>query len=171
MSQAYRIARAAGGLLGRVAVWFVAWAFVAVAFIPSTQPDAPGRPGPDDPEPHAMTVALTVPEGDPSKTLTITDASGRELATLTHWRNGEVLMVARHDGGCTAGMWLYGEGRATVELRGTTRKTRTEMDPDGKTNTYVNEVFRLDQQETGRRKSTTGDENPHPPPSKLEAMP
>jgi hypothetical protein len=123
---------AAGGRLGRAALGLVALVIVAGAFVPSPQPEDPGQPGPDNRERFETTVALTMPEGESARTLTITDSTGRELAQLTQWVNGETAVVARRDGGTKVGLWIHNKG-CSASFGGTERKTRIEMSPDGTT--------------------------------------
>jgi hypothetical protein len=89
MLQPQRIATAIGGLFGRTAVGLVAILIVVAVVAPSLQTDLRAPPGWDDPDRPVTMVALTVPEGETARSLTVTDGSGRELATVTRscwWR-------------------------------------------------------------------------------------
>ena len=66
---------------------------VIAAMGPTPEPGGRARPMPGDPEQPMETVEVTVPEGMVSKSLTITDAAGHKLATLTHWCTGETVVV------------------------------------------------------------------------------
>jgi hypothetical protein len=143
MVRACRMLLAAGGRLARTALGCAGILVVVAAIVPTSGPDARVVPEVGDPERPVDTVAVTVPEGMLAKSLTITDASGRELATLTHWSNGETTVVARRRGGPDVSCWLNRKECAFVELIGAIHRTRIEMDPAGITKTFVTPSPRL----------------------------
>jgi hypothetical protein len=131
MVRACRAALAAGSLLGKAAAGFVGILVIAGAIVPVAGPDRRARSHGVDPLLAADTVVLTVAEGNPSRTLTVVDASGRELATLTHWTNDDTAIVAPRRDGARVGCYLNARGSTAVLLAGTARQTRIESQPDG----------------------------------------
>ena len=104
MIQANRIALAAvPSVRERGAVGALGIMVIVAACRPDAGTHGRSRPEAADPEQPVETVAMSVPDGMLAKSLTIIDASGRELATLTHWRNGETMVVTREQ------RWARGE--------------------------------------------------------------
>jgi hypothetical protein len=89
------------------------------------------RPG--DPENTTMTVMLQVPEGLLAEHLTVVDASGRELAVLTHWISGMTSVVSRRRDETSVSYILNSNGSATMQLKGTERVTLINAQKDGTT--------------------------------------
>jgi hypothetical protein len=131
MARTGGMAQAAGGRLG-TAVAVLAGLLAAALMAPLPEPDGRAGAGPRDREPTGTTTAvLTVPEGEVSSTLTVVDAAGRELATLTRWYNGEIAGVIPRGDGTALGFWLGLRGGASVEWTGTVRRTSIRMNADG----------------------------------------
>ena len=76
---------------------------------------------------------LQVPEGALAKHLTVVDASGRELAILTHWISGMTSVVSRRSDETGVSYILNSNGTATMLVRGTARVTTINAQKDGKT--------------------------------------
>jgi hypothetical protein len=131
MIRAYRVALTAMGL----AVLMVVLARV----VPPPEPEGRARPEPDGSAAIESTIALTVPEGELAGTLNVVDASGRALASLTYFSDGDIALVARPDGRAGLSCWLSGKGAARMQMTGTVRVTNIEMDPDGMTRTSTTE--------------------------------
>jgi hypothetical protein len=135
MHRAYSVALAAGVLLARAALGFVVLMGILAMVAPTPEPDARARSEPAGSVPNVSTVTLRVPEGELAGTLNVVDASGRELAMLTYFSDGEIVLVARRNGGAGVSLWLTGKGTARVQMSGTSRATTIEMEPDGTTKT------------------------------------
>ena len=140
MVGACRAVLAAGSLLGKAAVGFVGILVIAGAVVPVAGPDRRSRSDGVDPLLAGDTVVLTVPEGNLSRTLTVVDESGRELATLTHWTNDDTAIIAPGRDGAGMGCYLNARGSTVVLLAGTARQTRIESEPDGTTKTAVRDI-------------------------------
>jgi hypothetical protein len=126
---------AAVGLLGKVAVGFVALIVLVGAVLPSpsASPDARARSESGGRKPPSDAVVLRVPDGEPAGHLTVVDAAGREIAKLTHWSNGHTAVVTRRDVGPTVGYYHKAEGWVGVLVSGTAGETRIEVESDGTT--------------------------------------
>jgi hypothetical protein len=140
MVRACRAALAAGSLLVKAAAGFVGVLVIAGALVPVPGPERRARSDGVDPLLTADTVVLAVPEGIPSRTLTVVDASGREVATLTHWTNDDTTIIAPGRDGAGVGCYLNARGSTVVLLAGKARQTRIESKPDGTTNTVVRDI-------------------------------
>lgn len=131
-----RIAMGAVGRLGRTAVGMMGIVLAVAVIMPS--PATGPRSGPGDPEGRENVVAVVVPDGELSKTLTITDASGRELATLTHYRADFTHFTARCEGGPEVSCALYPQTKSiTIDLAGDRRQTHIRVNRDGATTGLV----------------------------------
>lgn len=117
--------------VGRIALGFIALAVVAAAIVASTDMGNPARTQPIDLVRPGDMHTLRVPEGELTGNLTVLDESGRPLATLTRWTNGDLAFVAGR-GGIGVALWLN-EGRRTaaVSVAGTSRQTHLTFHPDG----------------------------------------
>lgn len=133
MIQLREMAVMAAGRLARVAVGFLALTIIAAAFVPTCGTDDPSRPVPDDPEWRPAKVTLAVPEGQTSNTVTITDAAGRELASLTRFHDGNTSVVARPEGRPQVGLFLDQNGRTALVVEGPSCRTRFILREDGET--------------------------------------
>jgi hypothetical protein len=132
MDRAYRVALAAGALLAKAALGFVVIMGIFAMVAPPPGPDAGARPDPAGSVASSSTVTLRVPEGELAGTLNVVDASGRELAILTYFSDGDLVLVARRNG-AAASVWLRDQGTPSVQMSGTSRATIVEMEPDGTT--------------------------------------
>ena len=137
MIRACKLALTAGGLIGKAALGFLGFMVVIVAITPTRGPDDRVRSEVGDPTSPANRFTLTVPEGEQAGTLIVVDASGCELATLTHWYNGETAVVTNRSDGADVSFCLYSEGSAALELTGTALRTTIKMGRDGTTKTSV----------------------------------
>jgi hypothetical protein len=135
MHRTYRVAVAAGALLARAALGFVVLMAILAMVAPPPEPDARARPDPAGSVANVSTVTLRVPEGELVRNLNVVDASGRELALLTYFSDGELVLVARRSGGACVSLWFTGKGTARVQMSGTSRATTIELEPDGTTRT------------------------------------
>jgi hypothetical protein len=135
MHRAYRIALAAGTLLGKAALGFLVLMGILAMVAPPPELGVNARPDLAGSVANVSTVTLRVPEGELSGTLNVVDASGRELALLTYFSDGEMVLVARRNDGAAVSLWIRGEGTARVQMGGTSRATTIEMEPDGTTRT------------------------------------
>jgi hypothetical protein len=133
MIRACKVAHAAGGPLWRTVLGLAMLAVVLAVFLPPPETDARARPEPGGPAANANTVTLTVPEGERAGTLNVVDASGRELAMLTYFSDGELVLVACRSGETSMSVWFTGKGTARVRMSGTSQATTIEMEPDGTT--------------------------------------
>jgi hypothetical protein len=133
MVRTYSAALAAGGRLGKAAVVFVGMVLAVGAIVPLPEPSGPMRSEPVDSTGNENRVVLAVPEGGIASTLTVVDASGREIATLTRWYNGDTVMMARQKGGAGVNCLLNARGSAELGVFGMTQHTRIEVQPDGTT--------------------------------------
>ena len=132
-----RIVRTAVGQLGRTAVGILVIMLVVGAVAPMPAPEARMESEPGDLERPVDTVALTVPDGLMMKSLTITDGSGHELATLTSLRTGGTTVVMRQHDGAAVSCWFNGKDRVILELTGTVWRTQIEMNRDGTAKSVV----------------------------------
>ena len=137
MIRASRIALGVGGQFTRMTVGFAGMTVLVAAMVATPGLETRAKPGAVDREQTVDTVSVAVPEGMLAKSLTITDPSGRDLATLTYWYTGETAMVARQPGWASVSCWLDRKNRTIVELTGEARRTRIEMNPDGTMQTFV----------------------------------
>jgi hypothetical protein len=135
MNRTYGVALAAGALLGRAALGFVVLMGILAMVAPLPEPDARTRPDPAGSAANVSTVTVKVPEGELAGTLNVLDASGRELAMLTYFSDGQIVFVTRGIGGAGVSLWLPGKGTARVRMSGTSRATTIELEPDGTTRT------------------------------------
>lgn len=133
MHRACRVAVVAGALLGKAVLGFVVLMAILAMVAPPPEPDARARPDAAGSVANSSTVTLRVPEGELAGNLNVVDASGRELAVLTYFSDGELVLVARRNGGACVSLWLTGSGTARVQMSGTSRATSIEMEPDGTT--------------------------------------
>lgn len=126
-----RIALAAGGLLARAALPFIGLAilFGWNALPPNPVVTASSQPG--DSTPTAITVTLPVPEGPMAKHVRVVDASGRELAILTHRMTGMITVMSRRTGGAGVSYVLNTDGSANLLVEGPARVTLIGARPDG----------------------------------------
>lgn len=99
------------------------------------------RSGPDGGKPPADAVVLRVPDGEPAGHLTVVDAAGREIASLTHWSNGHTAVVTHRDVGPTVGFYHKAEGWVGVLVSGTAGETRIQVEPDGTTKLSASDRF------------------------------
>lgn len=149
MVRACKAALVAGGLVSRMAVGFVGFTVVAVSVLPPPEPDAGGRSGPGEPARPGSRVVLTVPQGSLAGSLTVIDASGRELATLIHWYSGSTSIVARRSGGVGVNGYLNRNGSANLLLIGTVKETSIDAKPDGTATTFERDLSRMIGHRTG----------------------
>jgi hypothetical protein len=126
-----RMALAAAGLLARAALGFIGLAILIGWNAATPDPFAAASSQPGDPTQTAMTVTLRVPEGAMAEHLRVVDASGRELAVLTHWMTGMTTVVSRRDGGAGVSYVLNTDGSANLLVEGTARVTVIGTKPDG----------------------------------------
>lgn len=128
-----RIALAAGSLLARAALGFLGLTILIGwnAVPPEPAATAPSRP--DDPTQTATTVMLRVPAGALAKHLSVVDASGRELAFLTHWISGMTTVVSCRSGGAGVSYHLNTDGSANLRVDGNARVTMIRAEADGTT--------------------------------------
>lgn len=125
-----RIALAAGGLLARAALGLIALA-ILIGWNGPMPETASSRP--DDPADTATTVTLRVPDGALAKHLTVVDATGRELAILTHWISGITTVVSRRRDRAGVSYLLNPDGSARLRVSGTARETLIDADREGTT--------------------------------------
>jgi hypothetical protein len=135
-----RIPLTAGGLLARAALGFIGLAILIGLSTPPPEPAATASSQPDDPTRTAMTVTLRVPEGALAKHLSVVDASGRELAFLTHWISGMTTVVPCRSGGAGVSYHLNADGSANLRVDGTARATLIRAEPDGTTEVSPRDV-------------------------------
>jgi hypothetical protein len=128
-----RIAQAAGGLITKAALGCIGLLIMIGWSTPPPEPVDRASSQPGDPENTAMTVMLHVPEGALAKHLTVVDASGRELAILTHWISGMTSVVSCRSDGTGVSYILNSNGTATMLVRGTARVTTINSQKDGTT--------------------------------------
>lgn len=128
-----RIVLAAGGLLARATLGVLGLTVLIGWYAPPPEPAATAPSRPDDPEGTAMTVTLRVPEGANAKHLTVVNASGRELALLTHWITGMTTVVSGRNGGAGVSYHLNDDGSANLRVDGTAWVTLIRADKDGTT--------------------------------------
>lgn len=126
-----RIALAAGGPLARAALGFIGLAILIGWNAPPPEPAATASSRPGDPLQAEMTVTLRVPEGATTKHLSVVDASGRELAFLTHWISGMTTVVSSRGGGACVSYHLNPDGSANLRVNGTARATLIRAEADG----------------------------------------
>jgi hypothetical protein len=140
MVRADRIALEVGSLVGRAAVGLIGLLIAVGAFVPPDEPAsrAPSEPG--DPAPSAISVTLRIPEGEPAGHVKVVDATGRELATVTRWYNGDVAVVARPGAGVGVYSYLNVNGSADVSVIGKARQTDIDAQPDGTAKVSVGNV-------------------------------
>ena len=131
MVRAGEAALGIGGLVGKAAVGFLGLIIVVGAFVPQPETVGRARPEPGDPAQSAITVTLRIPEGEPAGHVTVVNATGRELATVTYWYDGHSAVVARRDGGAGVSSHLTAKGTAFVRLIGTARQTCFDVRTDG----------------------------------------
>lgn len=144
MIRAFGAAMALGGLLVKVAVGLVGLLVLVGAVVPtSSPPEARRGADPGGPGRPANTVVLTVPEGHPAGNLVIVDATGRELATLTHWANGRTAVVARHHVGPTLGYHRDAAGSVNLLVTGSAAETEIRVRPDGTAKATASEPSRF----------------------------
>ncbi len=141
MHRSSRVAMAAGSLFGRAALGFAAFMGILAIVSPPPEPGARARPDATDSPANSSIVTLRVPVGETSATLNVVDASGGQLAFLTHLCAGDILVVAPRGGGAGSVLQLTGNGTAKLQMVGTARETYIEMDPDGTTRTSMRERF------------------------------
>jgi hypothetical protein len=141
MHRSNRVAMAAGSLFGRAAFGFALFMGILAIVSPPPEPDARARPGSADSPANSSTVTLRVPEGEISATLNVVDASGSQLAILTHVCTGDTILVAPRGGGAGSVLQFTGKGTAKLQMVGTARESYIEMDPDGTTRTSMRERF------------------------------
>jgi hypothetical protein len=137
MLRAQPIALPAVAVLGRAASGFALFALI-LAFagvVPAPEPSDRARSGRDAPPSTAGIVTLNVPEGELSGTLTVVDARGRELISVTSFATGETALESWYGGGASLGAVLGPKGDAHIRLNGTERETSIDMNPDGTTAT------------------------------------
>jgi hypothetical protein len=128
-----RIAVAAGGLLARAALGVIGLAILIGWSTPRSDPAATASFQPDDPTQTAMTVTLRVPEGALATHLSVVDASGRELAFLSHWMTGMTTVVSRRSRGAGVSYHLNTDGSANLLVEGTAGVTPIHAETDGTT--------------------------------------
>jgi hypothetical protein len=126
-----RIALAAGSLIGRAALGFIGFTILIGWNTPPPEPAATASFQPSDPAQTAMTVTLRVPEGAMAKHLSVVDASGRELAFLTHWISGMTTVVSGRDGGVGVSYHLNTDGSTNLRVDGMAKATLIHAQPDG----------------------------------------
>jgi hypothetical protein len=131
MFRAHKIALTVAGPVGKAVVAFIGLMTVIAAVVPTPEPASGTQSEPGDPAQSTSTVTLRVPEGEPAGHMTVVDATGRELATVTHWYNGDVAVVARRDAGASVASYLNANGSTDVRVSGTARWTDIEAKPDG----------------------------------------
>lgn len=138
MARTDRIVQAAYGLLGRPVVGFLGGMAIAALIAPPPETDARMRSEPLHGERAENAVALTIPQGELSSTLTITDPTGRRpLATWTHWNDGQIGgSVPRGDGAGLA-FRIDLQGVVRMDWIGTVHETHFKMNPDGTTETSM----------------------------------
>ena len=125
--------KAAGGLLTKAALGCVGLLIMIGWSTPPPGPVDEASYQPGDPENTATTVMLHVPEGSLAKHLTVVDASGRELAILTHWISGMTSVVSCRSDGTGVSYILNSNGTATMLVGGTARVTTIDAQKDGTT--------------------------------------
>lgn len=133
MRRAGGITMTIGGLVGRAAIGSLGLLIAVGVFVPEPAP-APSprsRPDPDGPAHSPMTVTLRIPEGEPAGHVIVLDPSGRELATVSGWFNGDVAVLARREAGAGVNSFLKAGGEALVGVFGAARQTRIHAKPDG----------------------------------------
>ncbi len=137
MIRAFTAAMAAVGLLGKLALGFVALIVLVGAVLPppspSTSADARPRSASGVPVPSSDAVVLRIPDGEQAGHLTVVDAQGREIARLTHWSSGHTAVVTRRDVGPTVGYYHKAEGWVGVLVSGSEGETQIQVEPDGTT--------------------------------------
>lgn len=139
MIRAFGAAMALGGQLVKVAMGLVGLIVLVGAVVPSSPPD--GRPGsgPGAAVRPGNTVVLSIPEGRPAGNLVVVDASGRELATLTHWANGRTAVITRHRIGPTVGYHRDASGSVDLLVTGSAGEAQIRVRSDGATKTTASE--------------------------------
>ena len=143
MMRAFRAAMALSVLLVKVAVCLVGLIMLIGAVIPSSPPEGRIGSGAGGAARPRTTVVLSVPEGHPAAYLVVVDASGRELATLTHWANGRTALTTRHHVGPTLGYHRDAAGSLDLLVTGSAAETQIRVRPDGTTKTAASEPSRF----------------------------
>jgi hypothetical protein len=138
------VAATGGGLIVKVAVGLVVL-IVAAALVSAPEPEAAARSGAIDSARPKDSVILRVPEDELAGHLSVVDEEGRELALLSRWRDGRVVLVASRGGrgGLSMACSIEGHGAASLEFIGAARQTRIDIQPDGGMSTSVGDLERL----------------------------
>lgn len=139
MIRACWAAMALGGWLLKAVVGLVGCIVLVGAVVPPSAPE----PRPGGPVHPADTVVLNIPEGRPAGNLTVVDASGRELARLTHWPGGHTVVVTRRAAGPTVGTYHNAGGSVAFLVTGSARETEIHIAPDGAVKTIASQSSRV----------------------------
>jgi hypothetical protein len=93
-----RIALRIGGLAARTLVGFVGLVVIVGPLIPAEGPATGSRSDPGDPARSPITVTLRIPGGEQVGHVMVVDETGRELAIVSRWRDGQLAVVSRRNG-------------------------------------------------------------------------
>lgn len=141
MVRAGRLGFAAVGLVIKASTAFVGMTIGVALIVPLPEPADRRSTLPGDWASPASTIVLSMPEGEQAGTVTVVDPTGRELARVTHWDNGDTALV-----GCgreQAGVSCYlnnKTGAVVVAVKGTSRRTQVVLNPDGTPETSVHDL-------------------------------